>query len=136
MRRALAGESRQPESREPRRKRIRREQSLLKPPVGFEIAQIGRAGFDRIAKKKDGTEVFVTSIGEIQRVIDIVKEREGKAAELDIIRAGISKEYHDYADVFSKKESDTLSPSRPGVDHKIELLDDYKPGYCPLYKMS
>ncbi|CAJ2504095.1 Uu.00g114890.m01.CDS01 [Anthostomella pinea] len=49
----------------------------------------------------------------------------------------VPRQYHDHLDVFSKVRSDELSPSRPGVDHKIDLVG--KPedlGYSPLYKMS
>jgi len=47
--------------------------------------------------------------------------------------------YHDYLDVFSKAESDTLPPFRPKVDHKIELLPGSSPedlGYTGLWKLS
>lgn len=45
-------------------------------------------------------------------------------------------EYHDLAEVFSKKKSDELPPYRPGVDHDIVLEAEAQPGYCPLYKLS
>ena len=56
--------------------------------------------------------------------------------EISEILRTLPKEYHDLAEVFSKKRSDELPPYRPGVDHDIVLEAEAQPGYCPLYKLS
>ena len=43
--------------------------------------------------------------------------------------------YHDFLDVFSKEEADTLPTHRPS-DHHIVLEGDVKLGYCLLYNIS
>ena len=51
----------------------------------------------------------------------------------------VPQAYHQFLDVFSKAESDTITPYRIGVDYKIELTKGAKPedlGYSPLYKLS
>lgn len=104
-----------------------------KPLPSIEIAMIGSAGFHRHAQKSEN-EVFVTSLYEIDRIID-----EKKGVELEEareIKQSLPHEYHAYLDVFSKKESDTLPPHRGPNDHRIELEGDAVPSYCPLYKQS
>ena len=62
--------------------------------------------------------------------------------ELDLRQQVLSQvptTYHDYLDVFSKVDSDTMPPSRAKVDHYIELLPGRQPedlGYSSLYKLS
>ena len=99
-----------------------------------EIAMIGAAGFHR-HMQKEGTEVFVTSLYEIDRVIE---DQQGllDPVEEEEIRAKLPTQYYDFVDVFSKKESDTLPPLRKGVDHQIKLEGEMNLGYCPLYKQS
>jgi hypothetical protein len=102
----------------------------------FEIAMIGGTGFYRHLRKAK-TESFITSLYEIERIIE---EKRGlhpsNDAELEAIKQAIPPEYEEYADVFSKRESDTLPPHRGDSDHRIELEEEAKPGYCPLYKQS
>src|SRR3979490_1132433 len=47
----------------------------------------------------------------------------------------IPKEYHDFADVFSKAKAETLGPHRP-YDLKITLEDGTKMPHPPLYSLS
>jgi hypothetical protein len=51
-------------------------------------------------------------------------------------RDTIPQEYHQYADVFSEQDSNTLPPRRGSTDHRILLEEGMSPGYCPLYKQS
>ena len=51
------------------------------------------------------------------------------------IRRLLPKAYHEYLDVFSKKEADTLPPHRP-YDHRIELEEGTQPPFGPIYKLS
>ena len=44
-------------------------------------------------------------------------------------------QYHEYLDVFSRKDAKTLPPHR-NYDHAIELLPGKEPPYGPLYSMS
>ncbi|KAG9590724.1 hypothetical protein KCU77_g7839, partial [Aureobasidium melanogenum] len=44
-------------------------------------------------------------------------------------------QYHEYLDVFSRKDAKTLPPHRP-YDHAIDLLPGKEPPYGPLYSMS
>ena len=47
----------------------------------------------------------------------------------------IPKEYHDFADVFSKTKADTLAPHRP-YDLKINLEEGTSPPIGPMYSLS
>ena len=47
----------------------------------------------------------------------------------------LPKEYHDYADVFSKSDSEKLPQHRP-YDIGIDLVEGSKPKWGPLYHMS
>jgi Reverse transcriptase (RNA-dependent DNA polymerase) len=47
----------------------------------------------------------------------------------------VPKEYHDFADVFSKSKADSLAPHRP-YDLKITLEDGATPPQPPLYSLS
>src|SRR3979490_455430 len=47
----------------------------------------------------------------------------------------VPKEYHDFADVFSKAKAETLGPHRP-YDLKITLEDGTKMPHPPLYSLS
>ena len=80
------------------------------------------------------TETFSTSLYEIDHIID-VKSSQIQDMEIEEIKKTLPKEYHELAEVFSKKKSDELPPYRPGVDHDIVLEAEAIPGYCPLYKL-
>ena len=67
------------------------------------------------------------------RDIQYQAEKEARA-ETDP-KSVVPQEYHDFLDVFSKKNSDTLPPHQK-YDHKIYLKEEQKPGHAPLYKMS
>lgn len=115
---------------EPRR---RPEQPPKRSPV--EIAMIGAVGFHR-HMQKEGTETFVTSLYEINRIIEEKQEQHVDATEASDIQAQLPAEYHEYTDVFSKGKSDTMPPYRKGVDHQIKLEKGLDLGYCPLYKQT
>ncbi len=113
-------------------------QSPILNPTKINIAMIGAVGFHR-NMKKDSTEGFITSLYEIDRIIEDQSspkpEVQEPEAELKKLKQQVPKQYHDWLDVFSKQASDTLSPHRP-YDHKIELTADNNLGYSPLYKYS
>ena len=117
--------------------------SKIKPPSQSEatpqidIAMIGAVGFRRHTRKKD-TEIFMTHLYEIDRIIE-EKTENVSDPESELITQKLPACYSDYRDVFSKSASDTLPPSR-SCDHKIELENDKSPtesiGHSPLYKLS
>ena len=47
----------------------------------------------------------------------------------------IPEEYHEFADVFSKREAQQLPPHRP-YDHRIVLEEGATPPYGPIYSLS
>ena len=111
--------------------------SLGETMLQIDIAMIGAAGFHRHSRKKD-TEIFITHLYEIDRIIE-EKTEIISDPEAELITKKLPACYSDYRDVFSKSASDTLPPSRP-CDHKIELESNTFPrksiGYSPLYKLS
>ncbi|CRL31343.1 RNA-directed DNA polymerase (reverse transcriptase) [Penicillium camemberti] len=115
--------------------KIRRPEETL-PTI--DISAIGGVGFNRLYKRgkvDKEIETFSTSLYEIDHIID-AKSTPVQDPEISEILRTLPKEYHDLAEVFSKKKSDELPPYRPGVDHDIVLEAEAQPGYCPLYKLS
>ena len=111
----------------------------MKSPV--DIALIGSAPFERHMKHKN-TEVFITSLYEIDRTIEDKRLEERQAeemAEQELIQQRLPQQYKEYSDVFSKAASDELPPHRPN-DYQIHLEDRTLPeqtiGHSPLYKQS
>ena len=49
--------------------------------------------------------------------------------------SNVPEDYHDFADVFSKKKADTLAPHRP-YDLKIQLEEGASPPIGPIYSIS
>ena len=47
----------------------------------------------------------------------------------------LPKEYHEFADVFSRGDSDVLPPHRP-YDHRVPVKEDAKLPFSRLYSMS
>jgi hypothetical protein len=72
-------------------------------------------------------EIFAVSLQDIE-----------KALEEKILtdpRTKLPPEYHEYLDVFSRKESNRLPPYRP-YDYEIKLTNKEGHGFGPLYRMS
>ncbi|RMJ20631.1 hypothetical protein PHISP_08499, partial [Aspergillus sp. HF37] len=82
--------------------------------------------------------VQVTSLLEIDRIIDD-KQAPPLDPDEEVVRQRLPAQYQEFADVFSKRESDTLPDYRPGVDCKIQLEGNDDParaiGCEPLRKM-
>ena len=93
-----------------------------------DIAMIGADAYRAACRLKEA-QVFAVSLKDLQ----YQAEKEARA-ETDP-KSVVPEEYHDFLDVFSKKNSDTLPPHRK-YDHKIQLEEEQKPGHAPLYKMS
>jgi predicted aspartyl protease len=103
----------------------------------IDIAVVGAAAFHRHVKKKE-TEIFVTSIQEIDRIIDEKKRLEDKEDD-EAVEQKLPACYREFRDVFSKEASDTLPPLRQW-NHQIELEGEATAteavGHSPLYKLS
>jgi hypothetical protein len=110
-------------------------QPINLPPV--DIYCIGAVGFHRTMKQPD-TTVFVTSLYEIDRMIE---DKELEAIQRDLAQQELTNEelidqklphqYRDLRDGFSKAASDMLPPHR-NYDLKIELEKDTNLGFSPL----
>ena len=100
-----------------------------KPKVkDIDIAMIGADAY-RTACRLKGAQVFALSMRDIQ----YQAEKEARA-ETDL-KSVVPHKYHDFLDVFSKKDSDILSLHQK-YNYKIHLEEEQKPGHAPLYKMS
>ena len=55
--------------------------------------------------------------------------------EEDIFKKVVPPHYHDYKDIFDKKDFDRL-PDRRVWDHAIELTEDFKPVDCKVYPLN
>jgi hypothetical protein len=132
MKRALYAEFEpRPAKRETPIKKRKEIDNLPRTPI--EIAAIGGVGFHR-HMQKPSTEVFVTSLAEIDRILNEKRSREARE-----IQEKVPDCYHEIADIFSKINSDVLPPLRGAPDHKIELEEGKEPaslGYYPLYKQT
>lgn len=103
---------------------------------GWTIATIGEAPFRRqVAKGK--LEVCVVTLASLDKAIDRLKTTEDEEEE-NKIKEHLPHYLHDLADVFSKRKSDCLPPSRPGEDCSLQLQGDpvKTVGHAPLYRMS
>ena len=112
---------------------------VMKSPV--DIALIGLAPFEWHMKCKD-TEVFITSLYEIDQIIEDKQLEEQQAeemAEQELIQQQLPQQYQEYSDVFSKAASDELPPHWSN-DYQIHLEDgthlEQTIRYSPLYKQS
>ena len=109
-----------------------------RPP---DIAIISAEPLLYLAKK---SHLGVTSLYEIDRFIQDKKNKEaGLEDDEEELRRKVltivPPEYHEFQDVFSKVQSDTLPPFRPTIDHKIQLTEGAQPEdleYSPMYKLS
>jgi len=132
-------------------------------PATIDIRGISAYGFDLNLRKPENT-FFTTSLYEIDRIIEEKTTYEWQAkgvvyindietqgspdlspedqqpheTELDWLCRRLPHTYRDYADVFSKEESDQLAPHRY-IDFKIKLNEGCSEddlGFSPLYQQS
>ena len=73
-------------------------------------------------------QVFALSMRDIQ----YQAEKDARAENNP--KSVIPYKYHDFLDIFPKKDLDTLS-SHQKYDHKIYLEEEQKPGFAPVYKI-
>ena len=91
----------------------------------LEICMIGSAPFAQVAQKKNH-EVFAISMKDIEKVLNLKKPTDPATV--------LSKEYHEFLDVFSRQLTDTLPPHQPH-DHHIHLKLGSQLIFEPLYGM-
>src|SRR5690606_1181535 len=95
---------------------------------GNRIAMVGQRTFQRYAND-NSYEMFALKVEELEEEVDDEDKDE-------VLKTKVPSEYHDYLDLFKKKEGDKLPPHRPHVDHKIELVPGGQPTFGPLYNLS
>ena len=98
----------------------------------LDISMIGAAPFNHLVQKsqKNPSEVQIFSV--TLRDINIAlapKKHTNPATKLP-------SKYHNFLDVFSRKDADVLPKHRPGYDHTIELMEGKAPTWGLLYSMS
>ena len=94
-----------------------------------QISLIGAAAFMRTSKRS-GTQSFSLRLSD-----PVLSGKSASVSEAPDL-SGIPKEYHDYADVFSKAEADKLAPHRP-YDLKINLEEGTSPPpITAMYSLS
>ena len=91
-----------------------------------DIAIIGAAAYNMLAKKPEA-QIFAATMEDIKKALR-VKEYVDPLPLLP-------KEYHEFADVFSRGDSDVLPPHRP-YDHRVPVQEDAKLPFSRLYSMS
>ena len=78
-----------------------------------------------------GTQLFLTSITQAVELASVQMDEPSPDPDLSTIPS----EYHEFADLFSKKEADMLPPHRP-YDHQIPLEPGTTPPFSSIYFMS
>ena len=96
-----------------------------------QVALIGAAAFAYVCKQPS-TELFFMSFKEAENGTIELSNQE---TEPDIDLSTIPPEYHEFAELFSKKEADKLPPHQP-YDHTIPLEPGKTPPFGPIYKCS
>ena len=94
------------------------------------ISLLGAAPFNtwlKRSKKNTEFEVFAISLRDIEKALEPKKDVDPAQV--------LPKEYHEFLDVFSKKEADQLPPHRV-YDHKITLQPGTTPPHQAMYGMS
>src|SRR6202165_3009498 len=97
------------------------------PPVSI----IGAAAFAHLCNQPD-TQLFTVSFSpETMELSNIATH----GTETDPDLSNIPPEYHEFAELFSKREAEKLPPHRP-YDHEIPLIPGAKPPFGTIYSMS
>ena len=84
----------------------------------------------RQARRRPQVQVFAASMADIEKAL--------KVKSYSDPREKLPSHYHDFLDVFDRKQADRLPPHRgPSIDHRIELeKPGTRPPWGPLYNMS
>jgi hypothetical protein len=92
----------------------------------LDIYAISARSFDWLARRRCH-ELFAVSLQDINKALE-------EKVPTDP-RTKLPPEYHEFLDVFSRKEADRLPPHRT-YDHKIKITKKEGHGFGPLYGMS
>jgi len=113
-------EPQHPETQGPRRK---------EPP---KVSLIGANAFAFVCNQP-GTELYFMTMEETNATH--LTSQEMGAPEPDPDLSSIPPEYHEFADLFSKKQADQLSPHQ-SYNHTISVEPSKAPPFGPIYKLS
>ena len=96
------------------------------------INMIGAAPFNHLVQQsqKNPSRIQIFSITLRDINIALAPKKHANPA------TKLPSKYHDFLDVFSRKDADVLPKHRPGYDHTIELMEGKTPTWGPLYSMS
>ena len=94
------------------------------------VSLVGPHAFAMLCNQP-GTELFFTSITQAVELASMQTDEAPPDPDLSTI----PPEYHEFADLFSKKEADMLPPHRP-YDHRIPLEPGTTPPFGSIYSMS
>ena len=103
------------------------------PTVCTTISAISANAF-HFSLQKPQNEFFTTSLYEINRVLEEVQTADDPE-NVQLLTERLPAKYAAYADVFSKREAESLPEHRP-YDHKIVLEEPLPNSYSPLYKSN
>ena len=97
------------------------------------VALVGAAAFAYACNQPE-TELYLMTMNEICKTIHVsAQETDTREPESDL--STIPPEYHEFADLFSKKKADELPPHQP-YDHTVPLESGKAPPFGPIYKLS
>jgi hypothetical protein len=101
--------------------------SLPKPSISF----VNAAAYSR-ACKLEGSQVFQINLANHPELL----ARAAKASPEEVIDlSSVPEEYHEFADVFSKRKAFSLAEHRP-YDLKINIDENSAPPLGPIYSLS
>jgi hypothetical protein len=125
-----------------RRKRSQKIKSIVIETIDPKIYMIETASFNLLIRQKEA-QMFALSLREIDAQIYSISQANidiqlSKIEKISIdSRTLISLEYHDFLNVFFKREADKLFSHRENHDHRIELKEEkVDHEYASLYRMS
>ena len=123
-------ETRHPETRHPETRHPETQKPEGKKPP--KVSLIGANAFAFVCNQPE-TELYFMTMEEANAAH--LASQEMGAAGPDPDLSSIPPEYHEFADLFSKKEADKLPAHRP-YDHAIPLEPKRAPPFGPIYKLS
>ena len=112
----------------------------VREPRPVHIAMIGAAAYRQLSRTK-GVKTFSVTPCQIDQMIDSLQGTDTATLyeidppTIEETRAKLPLEYHDFLDVFDRKQADLLPPHR-AYDHKIELEGRGQMPKSRLYPMS
>ena len=114
---------------------------LPAPPTRLNIARIGAAPFNTLAKQREAT-LFTVSLRNLDRVLNQIKICEKFTSMLNVMkidknvdfRTILPAKYHDFLNVFDRKRFEKFSLHKK-YDHSISLLFEKISFFNSLYEM-